>query len=109
SPFQSLIAHQILPTPSETAAIHDFLRATDAEIERRESDIARLLCEVEELRRSSHRHKAIIHPIRRLPSEILGEIFQQLNDVEAEKPAPLIFGEVCRQWRAIALSLPSLW
>ncbi|KAJ7770271.1 hypothetical protein DFH07DRAFT_715640, partial [Mycena maculata] len=103
------------------------LQDTDAEICGRESAIARLLCEVAELRCRSDQYKAIIHPVRRLPSEILGEVFIQLNDAEATQPchgpgqlrriqpymteahpheAPLIFG---REWRAISLSLPRLW
>ncbi|KAJ6606482.1 hypothetical protein DFH09DRAFT_1120347 [Mycena vulgaris] len=134
SPFQSIIVQEMLPTPSETAAIRDYARNTDAEIARREQDIDRLLCEVTELRRSSEYHKAAIAPIRRVPPEVIAEIFMQLTGIERKKArrsasfddsedifdkayvvrprlhaAPMIFGEICRHWRDIALSLPHLW
>jgi len=131
SPFQSIVAQEIFPTASETAAIRDFAQETDAEIAWRELAIDRLLCEVAELRRRSEQHKGIIAPIRRVPPEIMAEIFLQLASIEEEEGsdswneeklfekeyivgpflhrAPLIFGEVSRTWRAIALSMPSLW
>ncbi|KAJ6497609.1 hypothetical protein C8R45DRAFT_1129651 [Mycena sanguinolenta] len=126
SPFQSIITQELLPTAYETAAIRDFLLDTDAEIDH-------LQCEVAVLRRRSEQHKYILAPIRRVPPEIMAEIF--LNAIDAGpgmdrypdrsgcdnffakhdkvKPvlhrAPLIFGEVSRRWRAIALSTPRLW
>ncbi|KAF7359267.1 hypothetical protein MSAN_01269000 [Mycena sanguinolenta] len=141
SPFQSFITDERLPTPSEKAAIRDFVQNTDAEIEWRERTVDRLLCELAELRRRSEHHKAIIAPIRRVPPEIMAEIFLQLTATEARatidsglyesypyddfdvdnllgqndkvRPvihtAPLIFGEISRHWRAIALSTPRLW
>ncbi|KAF7353671.1 hypothetical protein MVEN_01052000 [Mycena venus] len=133
SPFQSIIAQARMPDVWETAAIRDFSRDTDAEILARELAIDRLLCEVAELRRRSEQHKAIIAPIQRVPPEIMAEIFLQLAAIEAEveidsrydvgdylvnkKPmvrpvrhrAPLIFGEISREWRFIMLSTPSLW
>ncbi|KAJ7043064.1 hypothetical protein C8F04DRAFT_28765 [Mycena alexandri] len=136
SPFQSLTALETSPTPAETAAIRDFIRETDAEIVRREFAIARLRCEVAELRRRSEQHEAIIAPIQRVPPEVIAEIFLQANAIEAEyssypldlgrdrddnlvekksiaRPlvhrSPLIFGEISRKWRSISLSTPRLW
>ncbi|KAJ7771664.1 hypothetical protein B0H16DRAFT_1514261, partial [Mycena metata] len=134
SPFQSIIALEEIPTPSETAAIREFTRDTDAEIAWREQAIDRLLCEVAELRRCSEQHEFIIAPIRRVPPEILAAIFLQLAAIEAQNSrhsmdyslydglvekkymarpllhrAPLIFGEVSRAWRKISLSTPRLW
>jgi hypothetical protein len=72
-----------MPTASETAAIRHFVREADAEIARREHAIDRLHCELAELRRRSELHKAIIAPIRRVPPEIMAEIFLQLAAIEA--------------------------
>ncbi|KAF8210539.1 hypothetical protein K438DRAFT_161763 [Mycena galopus ATCC 62051] len=137
SPFHSLLSQERMPTASETAAIRDFTRDTYAEIAWRELAIDRLLCEVAELRRRAEQHKSIIAPIRRIPPEIMAEIFLQLTQIEVRTQyyapcsgfidneggdlfdytgyepvlhkAPLIFGEVSRRWRAIALSTPRLW
>ncbi|KAJ7771677.1 hypothetical protein B0H16DRAFT_1410200, partial [Mycena metata] len=101
--------------------MREFTRGTDAEIVWREQAIERLICEVAELRRRSEQHKFIVAPIRRVPREILAEIFLQLATMEEDggKPdyyhlpllhrAPLIFGEVSRAWRTVSLSTPRLW
>ncbi|KAJ7349119.1 hypothetical protein DFH08DRAFT_998659 [Mycena albidolilacea] len=132
SPFESVIAQQSWPTALETAAIRDFTRDIDAEMAWRELAVDRLLCELAELRRRSEQHKALIAPIRRVPPEIMAEIFLQLTAIGAEErypfaynsynrfkkerlirpilhAAPLIFREISREWRDIALSVPSLW
>ncbi|KAJ7261295.1 hypothetical protein B0H12DRAFT_1106143 [Mycena haematopus] len=142
SPFHSLSVQERMPDASETAAIRDFIEDTDTEMTWREEAIRRLQCEIAELRRHSEHHKAIIAPIRRIPPEILAEIFLQLTSIEENtttakdttnftpKPrnelpywinqnymmqrplvhrAPLLFCEISRKWRAIALSVPRLW
>jgi hypothetical protein len=66
------------------------------------------------------RCKAVLSPIRRVPTEIWSMIFlmslnadEDYNEdyfVEArEDEAPLNIAGVCQRWRAIALSTPSLW
>jgi hypothetical protein len=80
--------------------------------------------------RRSHRGNASLSPIRLLPAEILCYIFEMSLPVQATtsnaipvigtthalgEPRTLaslwIFGYVCRwqQWRALTLSLPTLW
>ncbi|KAK0209239.1 hypothetical protein DFS33DRAFT_519280 [Desarmillaria ectypa] len=61
----------------------------------------------------------IIHPIRRLPFEIIGEILlhtlsgpDDCNDYPAvhdHHRGPWAYSRVCQRWRAVALSLPRLW
>ncbi|KAJ7465915.1 hypothetical protein FB451DRAFT_1041076, partial [Mycena latifolia] len=73
------------------------------------------------LLQSLNAHKSIISPIRRLPPEILGEIFSfsvyatyYFGDIsEVSGPlanqAPWVFTHVCRRWAAVALGTPMLW
>ncbi|KAJ7355823.1 hypothetical protein DFH08DRAFT_689790 [Mycena albidolilacea] len=72
-----------------------------------------------DLLKSVKTHKAILAPVRRLPSEILGEIFLfvlsatfRLSTV-AKPPmtqhAPWLFTRICRHWSAVALTTPALW
>ncbi|KAJ6479294.1 hypothetical protein C8R47DRAFT_1050735 [Mycena vitilis] len=76
-----------------------------------------------------HRLKGVVSPVRRLPPEILGEIFlystpslqkdHQLRKGSVyEYPAsstlhrakiPWHLGQICRYWRTVAISLRSLW
>ncbi|KAJ7122989.1 hypothetical protein C8R44DRAFT_159642 [Mycena epipterygia] len=52
------------------------------------------------------------YPVLTLPFEITAKIFIQCI-VETAEPdpssAPLLLGRICRQWRSVALSSPSLW
>ncbi|KAJ7044945.1 hypothetical protein C8F04DRAFT_1067120 [Mycena alexandri] len=51
-------------------------------------------------------HRAIVSPVRRLPPELLCEIFAlSFND----KGPPWHLGHICRSWRHTALSYPPLW
>ncbi|KAK1225808.1 hypothetical protein PQX77_011219 [Marasmius sp. AFHP31] len=64
---------------------------------------------------------SILQPIRRLPPEILAEIFRirTYNDVDLQwrdfpgsldtRKFPWAPGQVCRTWRLVALSTPDLW
>ncbi|KAJ7043160.1 hypothetical protein C8F04DRAFT_1175662 [Mycena alexandri] len=98
----------------------------------------RLRREDAELRCYSQQHKFLVTPIRSLPPELVAEIFSHSMGLEApasrahkyesyygserlgsgeghyfvipriHKP-PLIFMEICQQWRTIASSTPWLW
>jgi hypothetical protein len=67
------------------------------------------------------KQNGILHPLRRLPEEILLQIFERCADGEAQEwfeynwsvaPNPISptrMAGVCRRWRSIALSCPRLW
>ncbi|KAJ6455346.1 hypothetical protein DFH09DRAFT_962668, partial [Mycena vulgaris] len=52
-------------------------------------------------------HKALISHPRRLPPDILGEIFVVCLPVDRDA-APLLLCRICSTWRSIALSTPRL-
>ena len=63
---------------------------------------------------SMRAHQGLISCIRRLPSEILGEIFVRCVPPEPyvepdTTAAPLLLLAVCRGWRRVALGTPRLW
>ncbi|PPQ65612.1 hypothetical protein CVT24_011822 [Panaeolus cyanescens] len=56
----------------------------------------------------------ILSPIRRLPDDVFGEIFQHFaqihgKDARSASFAPLVLSAVCRKWRIIASSIPQVW
>ncbi|KAJ7764258.1 hypothetical protein B0H16DRAFT_1799654 [Mycena metata] len=64
--------------------------------------------------------KCALAPIRRIPPEILGEIFRLCDRMEVEDrfsetdiadpaAAPLILGHVCSFWRTVSQNTPQLW
>ncbi|KAF7326706.1 F-box domain-containing protein [Mycena sanguinolenta] len=55
------------------------------------------------------------HPISKLPTEIMSEIFLHFLPAYPECPehswqsSPLLLCAICRKWRAIAIATPRLW
>ncbi|KAJ7603837.1 hypothetical protein FB45DRAFT_1070954 [Roridomyces roridus] len=69
-----------------------------------------------ELQRAIEAHKAIISPIRRLPNELLAEIFFQASQASFDRmadigptKAPWLFTHVCQLWAEVALGSRALW
>ncbi|KAJ7753816.1 hypothetical protein B0H16DRAFT_763018 [Mycena metata] len=59
-------------------------------------------------------HRALIAPVRRLPRDIIQEIFiaclpEDRNCVMSALEAPVLLGQVCSSWRTISISTPLLW
>ncbi|KAK1225831.1 hypothetical protein PQX77_011242 [Marasmius sp. AFHP31] len=66
-------------------------------------------------------YHSTLHPIRRLPPEILAEIFRtcSFGDTDLEygnfpgsldtRKAPWTLGQVCRAWRSVVVSASALW
>ncbi|KAJ6524265.1 hypothetical protein DFH09DRAFT_1372221 [Mycena vulgaris] len=56
-----------------------------------------------------------IYPVLNLPNEIVSEIFTHFLPLYPERPplwgvlSPFTLGQICRTWREIAVSTPSLW
>ncbi|KAF7345567.1 F-box domain-containing protein [Mycena venus] len=113
------------PLDSEAAAVQLEISKTDTRLEYLATEITRLrarLKQLEEEHVSSSRYhsqnKAILSPLRRLPPEILGEIFSWTIPSLAEcwdreririTDSPWSLTHVSRRWRAVAISNPSLW
>ncbi|KAJ7114029.1 hypothetical protein C8R44DRAFT_549326, partial [Mycena epipterygia] len=85
-----------------------------------ETEISRLqerLKELEEERASLASYRAehaILSPLRRIPPEVLGEIFvwtlpDALNAGRDLKDSPWLLTHISRRWRETVLSTPSLW
>ncbi|KAJ6601628.1 hypothetical protein B0H10DRAFT_1635884, partial [Mycena sp. CBHHK59/15] len=55
------------------------------------------------------RYTQVLSPVRRLPPEIIGEIFLYFTPKLWKPELPWKLGHICRRWRMIALSLHQLW
>ncbi|KAJ7756581.1 hypothetical protein B0H16DRAFT_1417034 [Mycena metata] len=62
--------------------------------------------------------KGVLAPIRRVPPETLGEIFQwccrtnwmeQHRSITNVRAPPLLLGHVCSLWRTVSQNTPRLW
>ncbi|KAF7981065.1 hypothetical protein HWV62_35540 [Athelia sp. TMB] len=114
SPVAELLATFAAPSPAESFVVRERilqiardLSQLDNEIGRVEDLLQGLRRNHEDLRRLYHRHENILNPTRRLPVEILGEIFVQWQATVGGisiRPA-----SVCQHWRAVAIATPRLW
>lgn len=115
------------PVDSDIPVVQSVLFETDARLSSLGDEIARVSQQLEKLKQkhsslSSYRKQngGILSLIRRIPLEILGEIFMctlpspsgiraaggkgiQITD------SPWVLTHVCRDWKKIALSIHSLW
>ncbi|KIY72026.1 hypothetical protein CYLTODRAFT_418210 [Cylindrobasidium torrendii FP15055 ss-10] len=53
--------------------------------------------------------RALLAPIRRLPREILLGVFELMDDTVDTETGRAVLGQVCRFWRTLSRSCPSLW
>lgn len=95
----------------------------EAEIDRLQAIIEDLKRECGSLREYSHAHDILLSPIRKLPPEILAEIFRnalpdrrnnamlpyKTGEMLAHRRAAMLLGQICRFWRAVAVATPQLW
>ncbi|KAJ7176925.1 hypothetical protein C8R46DRAFT_1188615 [Mycena filopes] len=113
----SLLTSNDPPSESEIPRILDLISdaqdridALDPQIRALQARLASLVRERHETTNYVRHHRTILSPLRRVPPEVLCEIFawSVYNSGEREEP-PWYLGHVCRSWRGIALAYPRLW
>ncbi|TFK36708.1 hypothetical protein BDQ12DRAFT_713970 [Crucibulum laeve] len=122
SPFKEKLGTSYVPSVSEIDEIKSYissslkvqLEITEAEISRTQLILDKLNLQRTSLLESVQAHQCLISPTRRLPSDIIQEIFLQClptthNAVMSRKEAPIILGHICSAWREIAHNTPRLW
>ncbi|KAK7042971.1 hypothetical protein VNI00_008708 [Paramarasmius palmivorus] len=98
------------------------VRDVEADIARTKDYLQQLETEKEELDNYIKNQRTVLHPIRRLPREILSHVFAMcmdytplttdttLEDSVASERTEWALSRVCSQWRSVALGLSSeLW
>ncbi|KAJ7670023.1 hypothetical protein DFH06DRAFT_1179833 [Mycena polygramma] len=104
--------------PIITGLISHFQRAADALTARigiPEATLDQLIAERDQMVERVQQYTAVLSPIRRMPLEIMCEIFSWTSPHTRRVPgslstgAPWYLGQISTRWREIALALPSLW
>lgn len=119
SPFCHLLETNYAADPAEVSVIEGWIRNYDEIADELGDELAELerRCKEVKERRNIHlelatKHRGLISPARRLPSDILSTIFSVLLFLagpEASPPPAVTISHVCRQWRDLALDNPLLW
>ncbi|KAF8199990.1 hypothetical protein K438DRAFT_1516203, partial [Mycena galopus ATCC 62051] len=121
SPFASRLGTNYCPEDTELPQIKALLvepclrlKGIDDEIAIMQKALKMLIEKRDALADYVAAHKALLSPLRRLPLDIIEEIFvaclpAHRNCVMSAQDAPVILGRVCSSWRSISLSTPRLW
>ncbi|KAF7352520.1 hypothetical protein MVEN_01217000 [Mycena venus] len=114
SPFSHRFNTNYVPSDEEIACIRNDLVLHTRELERIDERIHELPSQRDQLQAYVDHHRALISHPRRLPPDIVREIFvgclpTNRNAVMSAQEAPLLLCRISSAWRTIALSTPRLW
>ncbi|KAJ7457869.1 hypothetical protein FB451DRAFT_1274441 [Mycena latifolia] len=121
SPFSSQLGTNYCPNDDEVTKIKLLLVEPSLRLERIDLELANIQITIDKLIEERNRigayvdaHRALISPFRRLPLDVIQEIFMACtpthrNCVMSASEAPVLLGRICSSWRAISLSSPRLW
>ncbi|KAJ6512974.1 hypothetical protein C8R45DRAFT_961982 [Mycena sanguinolenta] len=121
SPFISRLDTNYVPSDSEVLEIRALLLEPVHELARIDARIEEIELALEQLKEQRallktpiDAHRALISPIRRIPQDVLIEIFRACLPSEHDAlidfaEAPLLLSRICRHWRNVAYSTPMLW
>ncbi|KAF9462332.1 hypothetical protein BDZ94DRAFT_1166046, partial [Collybia nuda] len=121
SRFTPLLSTNYVPPKDELDELRrllvdpiDELKQLDIELAHLRNVIDRLSSKRDQLYISIVRHKNLMAPLRRIPEELLQEIFFHCLPVDHNATmschdAPLLLGRVCSHWRRVSLGTPRLW
>ncbi|KAJ7725360.1 hypothetical protein B0H16DRAFT_282237 [Mycena metata] len=131
SPFLHLTDSSRVPSLQESQIIQQLIQEKKTHLALLNSRVPKrrsgkkipreLRVELEDARRFVRFHRALIAPWRRLPVEIIAEIFlftlerkcdpdEQDGDYwNDDRTGTLLLCKICRAWRHIAITTPSLW
>ncbi|KAJ7748001.1 hypothetical protein B0H14DRAFT_3513916 [Mycena olivaceomarginata] len=108
SPFADRLNTNYIPSDPEIVEI------LEAQIEQLEIALSQLKELRTSLKAPIDAHRALISPLRRIPQDVLLDIFSSClpsghNALIDAAEAPLLLGRVCRHWRDVTYSTPMLW
>ncbi|KAJ7724942.1 hypothetical protein DFH07DRAFT_971058 [Mycena maculata] len=121
SPYEDILHTNTVPSDAECQKIRDLLVGPRAEIAALTDEIVATQAWLDELTRKRavltefvDAHLELVSPIRRLPLDIVQEIFLAClpsgqNSTITEYDAPLLLCHICHSWRSVAFSTPGLW
>ncbi|KAJ7260107.1 hypothetical protein C8J57DRAFT_1184678 [Mycena rebaudengoi] len=113
SPYTSILHTNTVPSDTECKRIRELLIQPCREAAELREEIQRLQQKLESLDDSIDAHRALVSPARRIPDDIVQEIFKTSlppqNSAMSSAESPLLLCHICKAWRNLALHTPALW
>ncbi|KAJ7877496.1 hypothetical protein B0H13DRAFT_2200559, partial [Mycena leptocephala] len=120
--FTRLLTSNDVPLESEVQVVQNIIfegqrrvDTLDVQIQALHTSLAELLQRRDGKAEHVRQHRVIISPVRRVPQELICEIFAltlsygRLDDEGRALQPPWYLGHICRSWRHAALSFGPLW
>ncbi|KAK6977574.1 hypothetical protein R3P38DRAFT_2748122 [Favolaschia claudopus] len=113
-PLHSIFNTNYIPTDPEISQIRAHILPYEAELAKLNAFIQHLRARRDKVKYYVDSHRALISHPRRLPQDIIEEIFLAClptthDAVMSPTEPPLLLGRICSRWRSIAFALPRLW
>ncbi|KAJ7606235.1 hypothetical protein FB45DRAFT_1041433 [Roridomyces roridus] len=112
--LHNLFTTNVPPLDSEAISVKRLLTENENRVAALDAQIDELAATLDLVARAEQ-YKAVLAPMRRLPPELLCEIFafvppctRRIKYETVESP-PWRLGQICRAWREVALGYTSLW
>ncbi|KAJ3511790.1 hypothetical protein NMY22_g15540 [Coprinellus aureogranulatus] len=121
SPFAAWMQTNRTLPPSELDCLNRFLRTAHVELAELDQQIHEMQQALEQRKAGQARlktavdaHRSLLSPMRRLPAEVLQQIFLLCRAAHRmpllrKEEAPILLTRVCSAWRNLALDTPHLW
>ncbi|TDL14837.1 hypothetical protein BD410DRAFT_778625, partial [Rickenella mellea] len=124
STFDDVLNTNYVPSQAERHVVERIVSVQDSEIVQLETIVAPILQRLDGLKASSKAHRALLSQARRVPPELVAEIFSwccvnggpfcgplgETHTFCISRPAQILaLGQICREWRRIACSTPRIW
>lgn len=121
TPFAGKLHTNYVPQGPEVDEIHQVIAEPLKEISQLNEKILRLQATINDLSRRRDElskfvedHRVLLSGVRRLPEELIQQIFlhclpTKRNAVMSSDEAPVLLGRICKSWRQISSSFPQLW
>ncbi|KAK7472440.1 hypothetical protein VKT23_000555 [Stygiomarasmius scandens] len=114
---ENQLSSSYMPTDSEVSQIIPVIHEMQKDVDRLSKLISELQSHKDDVQRNLDHCRAVVSPVRRVPVEILTEIFSLCTyednylrvDLDKIHAPALVLSQTCSTWRRVATSLPKLW
>src|SRR5437899_3140675 len=103
-----------LPSEEARQEVIELCSQANKDLLQLDAEIQRLQEKRKQVQKSIDIYNAILSPARRLPLDILREVFYHClttsrNPTLCATEAPMLLTRICGTWRSVALSSPRIW
>lgn len=119
--LSSLIGTNYAATDNDIVRISAVISESAAQLASLKNEMDLVQCKYSDLQERStilqqkiNDYQALMAPIRRLPTDILQEVFLQClpqthNAIISSSNCPVLLGQICSRWRDVVLNTAALW